>query len=146
MLFIFKNALAMKIEYEYDFGDDSNEHHISATISLESKDTDPTKPSMKSNYGRLGATILRGASENNLRPINIRGIQDIHLAFVRALMKKTHEIATEREVPVALYFYRTDSTKHNILEAEWAPLQKEIDAFYVNPYEKYLNGDFSDSD
>jgi hypothetical protein len=144
ILFIFKNALAMKIQYEYE--DDDNEHHSSATIILEKNDIDPTKPSMKSNYNRLGATILRGASENNRRPIYIKGIQDIHLTFVRALLQKAHEIATQREIPVSLYFYKIDGSNHNILEEEWAPSQKEIDAFYVNPYEKFLNGDFSDSD
>lgn len=134
MTFITQSASAVKIEYKYD--DDEEEHHTRAIVMLEKNDTNPEKPSIEKDYNRFCAAILKGANENMKRSIEIKGITDGHLSYVRALMKKAYEVAKEREVPFVLSFYGLNEENHNILSTEWAPFQKEVDEFYVNPYEK----------
>ena len=143
MTFIFQNAFAMKIQYQYD--DCEEEHHTGAIITLNKNDINPEIPSMKSNYNKLGAAILRGASENNQRYFEIREINDRNVEFARALMRKTYEIAMAREVPLTLSFYGTGETKNVTLSNEWEPLQQKIDEFYVNPFTEWcLYGSGSD--
>ncbi len=144
VLFI-QSSFAMKIEYEYN--DCDGEHHSGAIITLEQKDIDPTIPSMQSNYNRLGAAILKGANENEIRGIHIKNITERNIIFARALIRKTYEIATDREVPLRLYLYGVRDEKHEILTEEWEPLQKNIDRFYINPYENlFITGSNYDSD
>ncbi|KYQ99882.1 hypothetical protein DLAC_03841 [Tieghemostelium lacteum] len=135
----------MKVNYEYD--DCEGEYHTGVTIILGHNDINPDMPSMKSNYNKLGASILRGASENHQRYIYIKNIQGNNLAFARALLLKAYEIAKEREVPISMSFFDGNNNPILSLKEEWGKLQPEIDKFYVNPNENFfLYGSDYDSD
>lgn len=134
--FFIPSAFAMKIEYQNN--EDEEEYHTGAIITLGKNDTNPALESMKLNYNRLGAVILKGANENKKRSFQIKGITSQHMTFVRAIMKKASEIAEERQVPFVLSFYDENGKRQDTLSLEWEPLQKEIDKFYVNPWGKAL--------
>ena len=141
--FMLQSASGMKIEYQYD--DCEEEHHTGAFVMLESKDTNPNLASMQSNYNRLGAAILKGANDTEKRYIHIKNITDKHIDFTRALIRKAYEIATQREVPIRMSFFSASEQLQEMLTNEWAPLQINIDKFYVNPWGKALSGE-DDSD
>lgn len=123
-----QNASGMKIDYKYD--DCEEEYHSGATITLETNDTNPDKISMKSNYNKFCAAILRGANDKDQRYFDIKNTSEKHIEFARALMNKAYEVATEREIPITLSFYGPTGDKHNMLSIEWGPFQQEINKFY----------------
>lgn len=134
---------AVKFEYadeEYD--------QTRATIRLSHQDAALTAAQAPQYYNRLGSIILKNhPGSSHIRPIDIKGMTLTNLEFVRNLMRKAYEIATEREVPINLNFYRNDGTIDSTLTTEWQPLGEEIEThFYVNPWSKVLEGSYSDSD
>jgi len=141
--FLLSNLEAMRIDYQYD---DDEEYHNGVVISLENKDTNPNSHSMTSNYNRLGAAILKGASEDNKRYIHIKNINNSNFEFTRALMKKAYEIASSRSVPITMSFFNTIGGINSFLETEWLPIQQEVDKFYVDPYHRLMYGEEDLSD
>lgn len=124
----FKSASAIKIEYIYN--DCEDEFHSGAIITLQKNDTNPTCSSMKSNYNKIGAAILRGASNHEQRSFSIKGISHSHIEFARALMKKAYDISEERELPITLCFYDVLGEEQNILSREWETFQEKLNMFY----------------